>query len=154
MSESKSKGKSRTSSNDGYEKLLNPVPLRLDEDTDIMITALAQKRKETKQDVMRRILKEGAQAEFLEKFAADELLSLIRKAMLETSKPTEERIVKLLAKAGIAASTSLYLNLEALGTIGKMTVTETTALHQRARQKGMAFVKTPNPVDNVHNEDN
>lgn len=132
-----------------YKNLNNPVPLRLDEETDIMITALAEKRKESKQEVMRSILRRGAQAELIEEFAADEMLHLVRKAIVETTKPIEERLAKINAKSAISSATAMYMNLETLGSIGKLSVQDLTELYKRAREKAVGFVKTPTNDDQI-----
>ena len=44
------------------------------------------------------------------------------------------------AKAAIAAATAMYTNIEVVGQFGKVDV---RTLHEAARKKAVAFVKTP-----------
>lgn len=131
-------------------QLGNPIPLRLDTETEIMIEALSKKRGESNQEVMRRLLYRAAKEELLEEFAADTVLEYIRRAVQETNKPFEERMAKLSAKASIAAATTMYTNLEVLGQLGIRDVRE---IHQLARKKAVAFVRSSAEISERDDQD-
>jgi len=131
-------------------QLGNPIPLRLDPETEVMIEALSRKRGESNQEVMRRLLQRAAKEELLGEFAADTVLEYIRRAVQEVSKPFEERMAKLSAKASIAAATTMYTNLEVLGRMGRHDIRE---IHQEARKKAVAFVRSSADISDRENQD-
>ncbi len=122
------------------ERLNDPIPLRLDNETEQLLNTLANLKNETRAEIMRRIISEGVRKELmLESGMIDEILSLIRTAMRDTYKPFEERSAKLQAKTAIAAATTMYTNLEVLGESGRKDIRE---VHIKARKKAVAFVRS------------
>jgi len=131
-------------------QLGNPIPLRLDPETEVMIEALSKKRGESNQEVMRRLLHRAAKEELLGEFTADTVLEYVRRAVQEASKPFEERMAKLSAKASIAAATTMYTNLEVLGQLGRHDIRE---IHQQARKKAVAFVRSSAEISDNQDDD-
>lgn len=124
------------------------VRFRIDEETAREIEAIAVRRGETKAEAIRYLLRKAIALENAEE-GADELLLTVRKAMGEVLKPVEERLAKINAKTAIAAATALFANLEVFGQFGK----DARALHEAARKKAVAFVRTPTATDQVQGED-
>jgi DNA-binding TFAR19-related protein (PDSD5 family) len=127
-----------------YKPLGNPKPLRLPEDTEIMIEAIAKKRGESNQDVMRSLLEKGAREELLLEFGADRMLELVRRAVSETNKPFEMRVAKIMAKSAISSGVNMYLLQEYLGQIGKKDVREVSV---EARKRAVAKLREPDNVE-------
>jgi len=128
------------------KRLSDPIPIRLDPDTEILLNAICEKRGEKKAEVIRRYVKEAAEAEMALTFSADRLLTLVRRAVAETSKPFEERMAKLSAKSSIASATTMYTNLEVLGQLGKRDVRE---IHAEARAKAVSFVRSSKDAGDI-----
>lgn len=121
------------------EVLGNPIPLRLDRETEVLVDSLAELRGESKAEVMRSLIKEGARAAVMqESSVVDELLRLIRRAVQEQNRPFEDRVAKLMAKAAQASATAMYTNVEVLGQLGRRDVVE---IYNDARKKGVAYVR-------------
>ena len=94
---------------------------------------------ESKPDTIRRLLRIAIELEL-----ADHSLGFvspqIRRAVSESLKPFENRIVALTAKATIASATSMYTNLEYLGQSGKRDI---KAVHEEARKRAVSYTRTP-----------
>lgn len=129
------------------DKMNDPISLRLDDEIEVMVEAIAKLQNEAKADVMRRLIREGARAELANQVGAvDQMLKLIRTAIRETNKPFEERVAKLMAKSSIASATSMYTTMEVLGQLGRQDV---AVLYKEARKKAVAYVRTPEPDDST-----
>ena len=115
-----------------------PINIRVDEELDAMITALAVRRGETKAEVCRRLLRRAAEEEYVED-SLDPVLVAVRKAMADTLKPVEERMAKINAKAAIASATAMYMAMQIYHDMGK----DARALYEEARKRAVAFVKLP-----------
>jgi len=115
-----------------------PINIRVDEELDAMITALAVRRGETKAEVCRRLLRRAAEEEYAED-SLDPVLIAVRKAMADTLKPVEERLAKINAKSAIAAATAMYMALQVYHEMGK----DGRALYEEAWKRAVAFVKMP-----------
>lgn len=89
------------------------VSMRLPESTHAKIKAMAEMQGFTIGGYCRYIIEKAADDEFL-KAGQDEMLALIRKAVRDSLKPTEDRLAKITAKTNIQAGTALYLMMEAL----------------------------------------
>lgn len=135
-----------------YIPLGKPIPLRIDQETEILIQAIAEITKEKNAAIMRRYIYQGVRAEMMMKFGLmDEVLSVVRKAVTETNKPFEERIAKITSKNAIAAYTSLFLNQEVIGQLGKKDVRQ---LSEEARKRAVAALRAKeSPEDKLINGD-
>ena len=127
--------------------LSNPIQLRLDAKLEEQIRALAKRRGETVTGCIRRLLREAIDQESANE-ALDPVLAAVRQAMRDVLKPVEDRLAKINAKAAIAAATAMYTNIEVVGQFGKVDV---RTLHEAARKKAVAFVKTP--TDKLQGDD-
>lgn len=112
--------------------------IRLDVDLDKQISALAERRGESKAELCRKLLRKAVQQELASE-GIDEIYIIVRQAMQDVLKPVEERLAKINAKTAIAAATAMYTNAEVLGQM-KLNVRE---IHEKSRKKAVAFVKTP-----------
>ena len=131
-------------------KLMNPMRIRLDEDLDNQLNALAILRKEPKAELCRRLLQKAV-AQELAQDSLDPILFAVRQALGDVLKPTEERLAKINAKTAIAAATTMYMNQQVFEDLGK----NGRALHEAARKRAAGFVKTSNDqlIDHVGAED-
>lgn len=125
-----------------------PAELRvnIDEDLDLALMALAAKRKESKADVVRRLLREGIGKEA----AADGLdtISLfLRKIIRNELKPVEERMAKLTAKTAIAAGTSMYLNYFVIKEAPLELPINPKEIYEQARVKAVAYIKERETIE-------
>jgi hypothetical protein len=121
------------------QKLLNPMRIRLDDELDEQLTALASMRGEAKAELCRRLLQKAVAQELAET-AIDPILLAVRHAMADVLKPVEERLAKINAKTAIASATTMYMNQQVFEDLGK----NGRALHEAARKQAVAFVKTSN----------
>lgn len=112
--------------------------IRLDVELEKQITALAERRGESKAELCRKLLRKAVQQELANE-GIDEIYMAVRQAMQDVLKPVEERLAKINAKTAIAAATSMYTNAEVLGNMGK----DVRAIHERSRKKAVAFVQLP-----------
>lgn len=120
-------------------QLTHPMRIRLEQDLEKQIAALAERRGESKAELCRRLLRKAVQQELAGE-GIDEIYISVRRAMQDVLKPVEERLAKISAKSAIASATSMYTNAEVLGSMGK----DVKAIHERSRKKAVSFVKTPN----------
>ncbi|EJW13856.1 hypothetical protein M5X00_13485 [Paenibacillus alvei] len=116
----------------------HPKRLRLEDDLERMIAAIAIMNNESQTDTMRRMLREQAERELAEQ-AIGYVLPQIRRAVAESIKPTEERMAKLAVKGTIASATTMYTNLEVLGRMGQRDVRD---IYDIARKKAVAFTRS------------
>jgi hypothetical protein len=135
-----------------YKSLGTPSSLRLPLDTEIMIEAIAKKRGEKIQDVIRSILEKGAREELLMEFGADRMLEHVRRAVRETNKPFETRMAKIMAKSAISTGVNMYLLQEYLGQLGKKDV---RSVSSEARKRAVAKLREPDidQGDSVEGDD-
>ncbi|MGB9860272.1 MAG: hypothetical protein ACPLQP_10095 [Moorellaceae bacterium] len=116
---------------------LKGVFLRMDEDLLNALKALAARRKEPMAVVVRNLLSR-ALAEENAADGKDVITDAVRKAMRDVLKPVEDRMAKLAAKAAMAAATSMYLNTEVIGELGKHDVLR---IYDLARKKAAAYLR-------------
>lgn len=129
----------------------NPIPLRLDPETEALVDALVSIRGDSKAEVMRSLIREGARSALMnESGATDQLLHMVRKAVSETNKPFEDRVAKLMAKASITSGTAMYTTIEALGQLG---VRDIKDIYIGARKKAVAFLKVQEDPDQGKDEE-
>lgn len=121
------------------QKLTHAIRLRLDQELDKDLAALALRRGEAKSELCRRLLRQALDQENAND-SVDALLKTVRKSMQDVLKPLEERLAKINAKTAVAAATAMYTNAEVLGQMGK----DIKTLHEISRKKAVAFVKMPN----------
>lgn len=127
--------------------LMKPLRIRLDANLEGQLKALAERRGENISDCARRLLRQAIDQESANA-ALDPVLAAVRQAMRDVLKPTEDRLAKINAKTAIAAATAMYTNIEVVGQFGKVDV---RTLHEAARKKAVAFVKTP--TDKLQGDD-
>ncbi|MCG0278982.1 MAG: hypothetical protein L5656_10755 [Thermanaeromonas sp.] len=116
---------------------LKGVYLRMDEDLLNALKALAARRKEPMAVVVRNLLSR-ALAEENAVEGKDVITDAVRRAMRDVLKPVEERMAKLASKAARAAATSMYLNTEVIGELGKHNVLQ---IYEMARKKAVAYLR-------------
>jgi hypothetical protein len=114
------------------------VNLRIDEELDSMINAIAVRRGEHKAEVYRRLLRKAAEEENA-KDSLDPIAIAVRKTMTDVLKPVEDRMAKINAKAAIASATAMYMAMQIYHDMGK----DARALYEEARKRAVAFVKLP-----------
>jgi negative regulator of replication initiation len=119
-------------------ELNRPIRIRIDEELDSMISAIAVRRGETKAEVIRRLLRKGVEEENA-KDSIDPVAIAVRKAMADVLRPVEERLAKINAKSAIAAATVQYMTMQLYHDMGK----DAMALYEEARKRAVAFVKLP-----------
>lgn len=118
--------------------LTNPERIRVDKDVEEYVSSEAARRKESKAEVYRRLLRQAVEREKAEN-ALDPVLTAVRQAMKDVIKPVEERLAKINAKTAVASATAMYTNIEVLGQMGK----DVRGINETARKKAVAFVKMP-----------
>ena len=128
-------------------ELLKPIRIRVGESLERDLKALAERRGESMAECTRRLLRQGVMQESANE-ALDPVLAAVRQAMRDVLKQVEDRLAKINAKAAIAAATAMYTNIEVVGQFGKVDV---RTLHEAARKKAVAFVKTP--TDKLQGDD-
>jgi len=116
---------------------LKGVFLRMDEDLLNALKALAARRKEPMAVVVRNLLSR-ALAEENASEGKDVITDAVRRAMRDVLKPVEERMAKLASKAARAAATSMYLNVEVIGELGKHDVLR---VYEEAQKRAVAYMR-------------
>lgn len=119
-------------------ELNRPISIRIDDELDNMISAVAVRRGEKKADVIRRLLQKGVEEDYAQD-SIDPVALAVRKAMTDVLKPVEERMAKINAKAAIASATAMYMAMQIYFEMGK----DARALYEEARKRAVAFVKLP-----------
>lgn len=112
--------------------------IRLDEELDMQLSALAVRRGESKAELCRRLLRHAV-AQETAKDAIDPVMLAVRQAVADVIKPVEERLAKINAKTAIAAATGMYMDMQVYKEFGK----DARALYEAARKQAVAFVKMP-----------
>lgn len=120
------------------ENLGSPYPIRLDEKTEKLVEMIMIRDGETKANVIRRLVRDGAERELSEE-TMDSIAYVIRQTMKSVLEPIEDRIMKMHGKVGIASATSMYVGMMVFEELGKNGI----VLHDAARKKAIEFIKTP-----------
>lgn len=113
------------------------LTVRLPEDVYNALVSLSARRKETIAVTIRRLLSQAVSEEAAVD-SKDVITDAVRRAMRDVLKPVEDRMAKLAAKAAMAAATSMYLNTEVIGELGKHDVLR---IYDLARKKAAAYLR-------------
>lgn len=113
------------------------LTVRLPEDVYNALVSLSARRKETIAVIIRRLLSQVVSEEAAVD-SKDVITDAVRRAMRDVLKPVEDRMAKLAAKAAMAAATSMYLNTEVIGELGKHDVLR---IYDLARKKAAAYLR-------------
>jgi len=113
------------------------VHFSLEEGTYLSLKRAADLNRETVSALMRRVLKEGLEAQQGE---GDELTLMIRRTVRDELRPTEAVLTKAAVQAAIATGTGMYLGVQAAADLGVAGVVE---LHRRASALASGRAKLP-----------
>jgi len=118
---------------------LREIHLRLDDELEKKLKALAASRGEPMAVVIRNLLNEALSAESAVT-SLNVIVSAVRNVIRRELKPLEERLAKINAKTSIAAATAMYMLVQVLDDLG---VRNTVEIYEKARAKAVAFLKEP-----------
>lgn len=113
-------------------KTTGKLQFRVEEDLELAIRALAQRRKEDIADVCRRILREGVSQEALVD-GSDQMLKIVRDCMRDVLRPVEERLAKINAKTAISSGTAMWMTMQVLEEAGY----DAQEVYTKARKKAV-----------------
>lgn len=119
------------------KKFTKRLVIKINEELSDSLQKLADRRGESKAEIVRRIL-EQALAEEAAADGKDVITSAVRSSMRDVMKPFEDRLAKISAKAAIAAATAMFLNTQCIADLGKNNAVE---LYQTARKKAVAYLR-------------
>ena len=118
---------------------MREIHLRLDDELEKKLKALAASRGEPMAVVIRNLLNEALSAESAVT-SLNVIVSAVRNVIRRELKPLEERLAKINAKTSIAAATAMYMLVQVLDDLG---VRNTVEIYEKARAKAVAFLKEP-----------
>lgn len=124
--------------NDSIPKLSEPYKLRMETDVEAKLHAIMALTSESKPDALRRLLRNAVENELAEQ-SLGHMLPMIRRAVHESIRPTEERVAAISAKGAITSGTAMYMLLEVLGQLGRKDVRD---LYQEARKKAIGQLRS------------
>jgi hypothetical protein len=100
------------------------------------VKGIAAQKGVTMADVCRELLEEAIGRQQGEQ-SQDYLLALVKRAVREEIKPTEERLAKISAKNAITSGTSMCMSMQVLEETGY----NTQEVYTKARKKAVALLK-------------
>ncbi|WP_338832856.1 hypothetical protein MHLNE_16060 [Moorella humiferrea] len=113
------------------------LTVRLPEDVYNALAALSVRREESIAVTVRRLLSQAISEEAAAD-GKDVIIDAVRRAMRDVLKPAEDRMAKLAAKAAMAAATSMYLNTQVIGDLGRKDVLQ---IYSEARKRAVAYLR-------------
>jgi predicted DNA-binding protein len=123
----------------GRYLFLREIHLRIDDELERKLKALAAGRGEPMAVVIRNLLNDSLSAESAVT-SLNVIVSAVRNVIRKELKPLEERLAKINAKTSIASATSMYLLVQVLDDLG---VRNAVDIYEKARIKAIAFLKEP-----------
>lgn len=123
----------------GNSKFTKQLMVRITGKLEKQLRAEATRRGLSIATLVRDIL-EQALSEEAASLAAREGRGALEEAIKKAMKPGIDRLAKLINKAGHAAATSMYLNVQALDDLGKHDAVD---LYQKARKKATDYLRLP-----------
>ena len=118
---------------------MREIHLRLDDELEKKLKALAASRGEPMAVVIRNLLNETLSAESAVT-SLNVIVSAVRNVIRRELKPLEERLAKINAKTSISSATAMYMLVQVLNDLGVQNAVE---IYEKARVKAVAFLKEP-----------
>jgi predicted DNA-binding protein len=122
--------------------LLPQLHIRVSDELNRRINALAAAEGTSKAEIIRRILYQHT-AENAAEESLDVVAETIRQVIRAELKRVEDRLAKIGVKNTLAAATSMFLNLAALDTTGK----NSAEWYQAARKKAVSYLRFSEDLD-------
>lgn len=126
--------------------------INLDEDTASKVENLAKQNDQSLAEATRDLIKKGLAAEWVNE-NTDLIAHIVRQQLEVVIKPHVERLAALESKSGHAASTAMFLNVQAFMDLlppEKRKIPKD--MYEKARKKAVEYMRTPLENWNSHEQ--